>query len=83
VPFLSLAHWPKELPLQAPPGHLDEEAEADNIMVDLDDFGPSPETVLQLDDRHVSFLEEPDRAEEGEVERLLSLVDQADPAKLI
>jgi hypothetical protein len=52
-------------------------------MVDLDDFGPSPETVFQLDDWHVGFLEEPDRAEEGEVERLLSLVDQADPSKLI
>ena len=86
--LLPSASWPNDLVLQLPLISLDDEMlislddEAVDDMVDLGDFGPSPDTVLQLDDRHVSFLEEQDKVEESEVERLLSLVDQVNPQAL-
>ena len=40
---------------------------------DLDDLGPDP--VFEVDDRHVSFLEEEDTADGDEVERIVALVD--------
>jgi len=80
--LLPSASWPSNLTVQLRLKSLNDEAlipledETDDDMVDLGDFGPLPETVLQLDDRHVSFLEEQDKVEESEVERLLSRVDQ-------
>ena len=44
-------------------------------MPDLEDFGPVPNPVLKVNDRHVSFLEGEDMADD-EVERIVALVDQ-------
>jgi len=49
-------------------------------MSDLDDFGPIPDPVLEVDDRHVSFLEGEDAADDDEVERIVALVDQTECA---
>ena len=82
--LLPSASWPRDLAARLPLISLDDETliplddEADD-MVDLGDFGPLPDTTLLLDDRHVSFLEEQDKVEESEVERLLSQVDRVNP----
>jgi hypothetical protein len=78
--WLSSSTWPEELASHPQDPHWDE---ADESTLDLEDFSPTPDTVFELDDRHVTFLEEQEKVEEGEVERIVSLVDQVDPMKLI
>ena len=59
-----------------PVSYLDE-GDLDEFL-ELGDFSPLADTVLQLDDQHIMFLEEQDKEEEGEVERLVSLVYKHD-----
>jgi len=72
--FLPLSHWPNVE--GGPLSYLDDE-DPDEFL-ELGDFNPLPDTVLQLDDQHVMFLEQQDKEEEGEVERLVSLVYKHD-----
>jgi hypothetical protein len=73
--FLPFSHWPNGIEGE-PVSHLDEED--DNTFVELGDYSPLPDTVFQLDDQHVMFLEEQEKEEEGEVERLVTLVYKHD-----
>lgn len=43
--------------------------------IDLGDFGPIPDDMLELDDQHAAFLEDPEQAEEDEVERLVTRIE--------
>lgn len=65
------SHWPNVIGCEPVPNLNEEE---DDDFVELGDFSPLPDTVLQLDDQHVMFLEEQDKEEEDEVQRLVSLV---------
>ena len=69
-PFLEAASWPKQLHLKTASKLDDEDVESDS-----DDFGPVPDSVFEVDDRHVSFLEEEGQVDEDEVERMVALVD--------
>jgi hypothetical protein len=78
--FLEAASWPKALGLKKAPQHDDDDDSDSESIADLDDFGPVPDSILQVDDRHVSFLEEEEAAEDDEVERIVALVDQTELA---
>src|SRR5260370_8393065 len=57
---------------------LDTSADVDDPdeWIDLDDFGPLPDDILELDDQHAAFLEEdPHQAEADEVERLVTRIE--------
>ena len=77
--FLEVASWPKALGLKRA-SQCDDSDDDDDSISDLDDFGPVPDSVLQVDDRHVSFLEEEEAADADEVERIVTLVDQTELA---
>jgi hypothetical protein len=71
---LNVAVWPKALRLEkAKASQVNDEASDSD-----DDLGPVPDSVLEVDDRHVFFLEEGDAADKDEVERMISLVDQTE-----
>jgi hypothetical protein len=76
-PFLEAASWPDSLGLEGP-SEIDDEDE--DPTSGLDGFGPEPDSVLEVDDRHASFLEEEDTADDDEVERIVALVDQTECA---
>jgi len=79
--FLEDASWPKALGLKKASQCDDDDDNDDGESIsDLDDFGPVPNSVLQVDDRHVSFLEEEEAADDNEVERIVALVDQTELA---
>lgn len=69
---LNVAVWPKALRLEkAKASQVNDEASDSD-----DDLGPIPDSVLEVDDWHAFFLEEEDAADDDEVERIISLVDQ-------
>jgi hypothetical protein len=71
--FIATSLWPTAI--VSDPSPSDVVSETDNDSLDLDDFSPLPESMLELDDRHVAFLEGQDTVERDEVERILSLAD--------
>ena len=77
--FLEAASWPKALGLKGV-SQCDDDDDDDSSISNLDDFGPVPDSVLEVDDRHVSFLEEEEGVDDDEVERIVTMVDQAELA---
>ena len=74
--FSPAADWPVVLCHGVLP--LDTSADVDDPdeWIDLDDFGPLPDDILELDDQHAAFLEEdPHQAEADEVERLVTRIE--------
>ena len=76
--FLEVTSWPKALGLKAA-SQLDDDDDDDDddSIFNLDGFD-SPDSVLEVDDHHVSFLEEQETADHDEVERIVALVDQTE-----
>jgi len=70
------ADWPATLCHGVLPS--DSSADVDDIdeWIDLEDYGPLPEDILELDDQHATvFEEDPQGAELDEVERLVNQIE--------
>ena len=78
--MLSSPYWSHKIVSDTNPSYVDE---LEDSIDDLGDFDPVPDTIFQLDDWVVSFLEEDNRVDEGEVDRMLSLVDQTEGEEVL